>query len=177
MPGNLKSGHFDGYCVGEPWNTVATAAGFGWRVATSADVAPWHPEKVLMVRREFAESRAAEHERLIAALLEACCFCAAPENRDQVIETLSAPNCLNSSREVLRDSFAATGHVMEFSTEAHEPSREKAAWVIDNMLESGLLPKTRNNRALAAKIFRPDIFQNAIRNHPHHELANAIHRN
>src|SRR6266566_78546 len=23
MPSNLKAGHLDGYCVGEPWNTVA----------------------------------------------------------------------------------------------------------------------------------------------------------
>ncbi len=50
-----------------------------------------HPEKVLMVTREFAEKRAEEHLALVAALLEACEFCAAPENREQVVAVLALP--------------------------------------------------------------------------------------
>src|SRR6266852_236561 len=52
MPFNLRAGHLDGYCVGAPWNSVAQLGGFGWRAASSRDIAPQHPEKVLMVRRE-----------------------------------------------------------------------------------------------------------------------------
>ena len=174
MAGNLKSSHFDGYCVGEPWNTVAVASGFGWRAATSADIAPWHPEKVLMVRREFAEARADEHEGLIAALLEACRFCAAPENRERIVEVLSAPDCLNSPKVIVRDSLASLGQFSDFSPEAHEPSRKNAAWVLDNMIDSGLLSKSPENRKAAAKVFRPDIFHNAIRNHLDRELTSAV---
>ena len=64
----LKMGYLDGYCAGEPWNSLALQAGVGACVATSAQLAPFHPEKVLLVRKDFAESRPDEHERLIAAL-------------------------------------------------------------------------------------------------------------
>ncbi len=76
----LKLGYIDGYCVGEPWTSLAMEAGVGARVATSADLVPLHPEKVLMVRLDFVDQRAGEHEQLIAALLEACAFCDRPGN-------------------------------------------------------------------------------------------------
>ena len=37
---NLKAGHLDGYCVGEPWNSLAVLSGSGWSVATSEELAP-----------------------------------------------------------------------------------------------------------------------------------------
>jgi ABC-type nitrate/sulfonate/bicarbonate transport system substrate-binding protein len=60
-------------------------------VATSAELDPGHPEKVLMVRREFAGKHANEHVALVAALLEACQFCATPENHERITATLSRP--------------------------------------------------------------------------------------
>src|SRR4029079_19682265 len=68
MPANLKAGHLDVFCVGEPWNSVAVQSRAGWCVAASAELAPGHPEKVLMVRRDFAEARADEHIALLAVL-------------------------------------------------------------------------------------------------------------
>src|SRR6266850_6607819 len=55
MAANLKIGNLDGFCVGEPWNSVAVQTRAGWCVTTSAELDPGHPEKVLMVRRDFAE--------------------------------------------------------------------------------------------------------------------------
>jgi ABC-type nitrate/sulfonate/bicarbonate transport system substrate-binding protein len=51
----------------------------GWVVATGAELEPRHPEKVLMLRRDFAEQHEAEHLALIAALVEAGHFCDAPK--------------------------------------------------------------------------------------------------
>jgi ABC-type nitrate/sulfonate/bicarbonate transport system substrate-binding protein len=92
----LKLGCLDGYCAGEPWTSVAVQAGVGVCVATSASLAPLHPEKVLLVRKDFAEKRADEHERLIAALLEACRYCDQPENRNQICELLALPCYVNA---------------------------------------------------------------------------------
>src|SRR5260221_224956 len=75
MVANLKAGHLDGFCVGEPWNSVAVQARAGWCAAASAELAPGHPEKVLMTRRDFAEKHAEEHAALLASLLESCEFC------------------------------------------------------------------------------------------------------
>ncbi len=173
MPANLKGDNLDGYCAGEPWNLMAVAAGFGTIAATSEKIAPEHPEKILMTRREFAESRAEEHERLILALLEACQFCAAPENRDYIVATLAGPQYLNLSETTLRDGLAQWQVCKKtFTPDAHEPSHDKAAWVLEQMNESGLLPDRAVFRSAAvARIFRADIFQNAIRPIKSHETT------
>ena len=33
---NLRAGHLDGYCAGEPWNSLAVMSNAGWIVATGA---------------------------------------------------------------------------------------------------------------------------------------------
>ena len=39
---NLKSGNLDGFCVGEPWNSVAQPLCVGWIAATSTEPDPVH---------------------------------------------------------------------------------------------------------------------------------------
>lgn len=171
---NLKSGNLDGYCVGEPWNSVAVQAGAGWCAATSAQLAPFHPEKVLMVRRQFAEEHEREHLALIAALIEACAYCDRPENREQVVETLAYPKYVNSNVESLRSSLAGPFHfgygrsslLPDFHVfargDANEPTTEKAAWVLRNLRSAGLLKnKSPLQAEQAAEVFRADIFHQA----------------
>src|SRR5437016_5564022 len=76
----------------------------GWCAATSAELAPRHPEKVLTVRRDFAERREAEH----LALIEACEFCDRPENRGRVIETLARRQYVDAPLEALRMSMSGS---------------------------------------------------------------------
>jgi len=174
MFANLKSGNLDGYCVGEPWNTVGIQSELGWGVTSSVRLAPGHPEKVLMVRRTFAETDAAEHLRLIAAILEACEFCDQPANREHIISTLAKPKYVNAPVECLRHSLSGSfdfghGHVEvlpDFAifhrNNANEPSSDKAAWVVNQLIRSGLVkdpPKMLN--ALNGKVFRPDIYAQA----------------
>ena len=40
MPVNLKAGHLDGFCSGEPWNSAAIRAGDGWCPITSSQLVP-----------------------------------------------------------------------------------------------------------------------------------------
>jgi ABC-type nitrate/sulfonate/bicarbonate transport system substrate-binding protein len=170
MPANLKARHLDGYCVGEPWNAVAVLSGYGRRAAASADIAPHHPEKVLLVRRSFAEARAEEHERLIAALLEACRFCADPANRERVIATLVKPQYVSAPVPALRASlnggleFAPGPFGPDASEPGHpnEPSAAKAKWVLDNLVECGLLSPAVADRTSVSNIFRADIFHAAL---------------
>ena len=172
---NLKAGHLDGYCVGEPWNSLAVLTRSGWCVATSEDLAPRHPEKVLMVRRDFAERSEREHLALIAALVEACAFCAQPENRERLMETLAQPAYVSVPIQALRMSMAGTfdygnGRIEKQSSfhvfageGVNEPSAEKARWVVENLLASGLVQDPSLVPAeRAADWFRSDIFQQAI---------------
>src|ERR1017187_10154737 len=84
----FRAGHLDGYCVAEPWNSLASAEGTGWIASTTSEIEPNHPEKVLLVLQDFAEKREEEHLRLIAALIEASRFCDVPENRVELVRML-----------------------------------------------------------------------------------------
>src|SRR5688572_19881885 len=98
---NLAAGTLDGYCSGEPWNTLAVQQGAGWCPARSATLSPGHIEKVLMVRSVFAQRRSAEHAALIAALAEAAAWCDESQNRAELAEILSAPAYLNVASSVI----------------------------------------------------------------------------
>lgn len=172
---NLKSGNLDGYCVGEPWNSVAVQSGAGWCAATSAQLAPRHPEKVLMARRRFAEDRETQHRALLAAVLEACAYCDRPENREHVVSTLAQPKYINVPVETLRRGMIepfdfghgraedpADFHVFSRNG-ANEPSLGKAAWILRHLF-SGPAARGRSRAATdaALQVFRPDLFQQAV---------------
>lgn len=176
MVANLKAGNLDGFCVGEPWNSVAVQARIGWCIAVSAELEPNHPEKVLMVRRDFAEERADDHCALVAALLNACEYCQAPENREHVIRTLARDEYVGAPETALQAGFSGRfdfgqgGGVRTISDfnifhgqNANEPSGEKVAWVLQHMRDSGRCPDTSSlNFALGRRVFRPDIFEKAV---------------
>lgn len=175
MAANLKAGHLDGFCAGEPWNSVAVQAGVGWIAGTSAQLDPLHPEKVLMVRADFAARRPAEHVALVAALLEACEYCDAPRHHEQVVRWLARPEYVGAAESALRRGI--TG-IMDFGqgvehaqhdfcvfhhADANAPSSDKAAWVLDLVRASGLCPDpSAINFAFARKVFRADIFGSAL---------------
>ncbi len=168
----LKLGYLDGYCAGEPWTSVALQAGVGACLATSADLAPLHPEKVLMVQQDFAVRRAEEHERLIAALLHACLLCEQPDNRRTLCELLAQPKYVNAPRECLEPGLigpfrtekagvpSLCGLNMFHRCRANAPTRAKADWVTGKLFE--FLRWTRRPAGLS-HVFRPDIYERACR--------------
>ncbi len=174
----LKLGYLDGYCVGEPWASLAVQAGVGVCIATSAQLAPLHPEKVLMVRQSFAVGRADEHERLVAALLEACAACEQPENRLLLSETLAHPQYLNAPAECVEaglpgkeepepaaDTQKPGDQMIFYRDKANEPGDNKALWLIELL---SLLLQQRGVKAdylgrtpVLSNVFRRDIYERA----------------
>ncbi len=106
MVSNLMANNIIGYCVGEPWNVRAVNSNVGFVVATDLDIWRGHPEKVLGVRKDWAEQYPNTHLELVKALLEAAQFCEPLENRDEVILTLASPNYLNIDPVYIRPGFA-----------------------------------------------------------------------
>jgi ABC-type nitrate/sulfonate/bicarbonate transport system substrate-binding protein len=162
MVANLKAGNLDGFCVGEPWNSAAAAARAGVCVATSEDLDAGHPEKVLMVRREFAEKRSQEHLALVAALIEGGEWCAASANHKQLIATLARPEYVGVPSSTLRRGVE---EICVFPGRSNaDPSGDKAAWVLELMRASGLCPgPARLDMKLARGVFRADLFDQAVR--------------
>ncbi len=166
----LKLGYLDGFCASEPWNSVAVQAGVGVCVTTSAQMAPMHPEKVFMVRKDFADQRADEHERLVAALSEAAAYCGNRENGMTLCELLAQPRFVNAPAECLEPGllgpFTAEGMGVDelhglnvfHRGRASEPTQAKAAWLSKQLFR---FLRWRTRPAALAGVFRPDIYARA----------------
>jgi ABC-type nitrate/sulfonate/bicarbonate transport system substrate-binding protein len=174
MVAHLRAGHLDGFCAGEPWNSLAVMSRAGWVVARSAELAPSHPEKVLMVRSSFAERSEEQHVALIAALIESARYCDEPANRENIAGVLERYENVGADIEVLLRSMRSVfdygnGRIEPcpgfniFSREnANEPDARKAAWVSQSLISSGLAAAAQLPRSIGAKCFRADIFERAL---------------
>lgn len=172
---NLAAGTIDGYCVGEPWNTLAVAEGAGWCPVWSSAQQPGHVEKVLMVREKFARERSEEHLALVAALSEACAWCDQEGNRDSLAGILAGPACLNLPLAVVLATLKGRfdcGHGRVVSAPdfhvfhrggANAPAAPRAAELQEELVASGLLPASAAPADLPARLFREDLFLRAAR--------------
>jgi ABC-type nitrate/sulfonate/bicarbonate transport system substrate-binding protein len=181
---NLQAGTIDGYCAGEPWNSIAVRAGAGWCPAWSAAHSPGHVEKVLMVTDRFARERAAEHAALIAALAEAAEWCDAPHHREEWAALLGEAAFLNLPARVI--SPALLGHfdcghgrvedVPDFLVfhrgEANAPTAEKALALQHELVAAGMLHPPLDPE-LPRRLFREDLYRDAVNPHHTHEPAST----
>ncbi len=169
----LLDGYLDGYCVAEPWNSIVVEAGAGWIVATSHEINPGQPEKVLLVLEDFAERFADEHLAIVAALIEASIYCELPANRAELARILSHSRYLDVPAPLLAKSLIgpiAMGRgeedVEDFITYhragANVPDRAKGRAVFQ---EVRLQPAAQQSRALrpdvVGRIFREDLYHQA----------------
>jgi len=170
MPRNLKAGHIDGYCVGEPWNSEAVISGYGWCPATSADLSRGHPEKVLLVSGDCIRERREDTVSLVAALLEACKLCQEPAFREEMISILSKPRYTGASPEVLRNSMGDSFNSGNGSSDdrsfhlfhgdsVNRPTVEKASWVLAGLRAIGTIPEITCGSL--SRLYREDIFHAA----------------
>lgn len=162
MAANLAAGLIDGYCVGEPWNSVAVERGIGWIAATSEELAPGHPEKVLLTTEMFIERHYEETRAIMAALREACVFCDAKENRPEVARLLAESGYFSSGEELLLRSLVGpldlgTGRKADAGSfhlfhrrETNEPTSERGRWILDEFIAHGLLLPSQRAEGAAA---------------------------
>ncbi|MFA6961899.1 MAG: CmpA/NrtA family ABC transporter substrate-binding protein [Opitutaceae bacterium] len=173
---NLSAGTIDGYCVGDPWCSLAVREKIGWCAAISRELAPNHAEKVLMVRRDFAETHSDEHLALVAAVAEAAELCDDPAFRPELVGLLARREYLNVPARVIHASLVGPfdlGHERSVSAEhfihfhgdgANDPTSLKSDWIIDRFTRHGLIPRGLAVPAdLGRRTFRSDLFKRAIR--------------
>jgi len=172
---NLAAGTIDGYCAGEPWNTLAVHEGAGWRPAWSAAQSPGHLEKVLMVTPRFAEKKLAAHNALVAALTAACAWCDEPQHREPLAQLLAGAPYLNLPARIISPALLGRfecGHgrvenVSDFHVfhrgEANVPTADKATALQHALGAAGLLtPAAAADSALPARLFREDLHRAAL---------------
>lgn len=174
MPAALASGHIDGFCVGEPWGTVAASEGSGVILTTNAHIWRNSPEKVLGVRQDWADRNPECLTPLVRAIYNAAVWCDEPENKNKLASILSASKYVGQPIEAIEPCLAgqlrsADGRLrriegfLNFSANtATFPWVSQALWFYSQMVRWG--QATHSEAAvLAAKCtYRPDIYRQAL---------------
>jgi len=176
MVADLKAGSIDGYCVGEPWNYRAAVEDVGFTIASDLEVWLGHPGKVLGVREDWAENYPNTHIALTKALLEACQYCANPENTQEIRQILAGREYVSTDLEYiqLEDPNSLTcdldhplrdyAHHQFYSDSAiNRPSRTEQIWIMSQLARWGDTPFPRNWVEVVERVCRVRVFSTAAR--------------
>lgn len=175
---SLKSGRIDGFCVGEPWNSVAVTDGSGVIIATKSELWQQSPEKVLALRADFAAAQPASVEALIRAVSDACAWLDDPGNRRQAAEILSRAHYVGQPQQILLRALldqvvrgagftgTATKDVIVFNKNgANFPWVSHAVWILTQMIRWGQVRAPFDIAKVARSVYRPDLFRAATLGH------------
>ena len=172
MPDALASGQIDGFCVGEPWNSVAVEAGSGFIATTKSAIWKSSPEKVLGVRADWAERNEEVLEGLIRALYRAAMWCGDPDNHNALAHILARGDYIGQSASLI--FHALDGSVVPdtesdrfrffepFARAATFPWQSHALWFYSQMVRWGQIGHSAQNAEAARRCYRPDLYRRAL---------------
>jgi len=175
MATNLAAGHMDGFCAGEPWNHRAVMDGVGVTIATSQQIWPDHPEKVLAATSDFVRRHPNTMRALVAAVLEASRWIdASAANRMAMAEIISAVQYVNTGKDVIWQRIL--GHYedgmgrswedarsMRFHQEgaANFPYLSDGMWFMTQQKRWGLLKASPDYLGVALKVHQTALYKEA----------------
>lgn len=160
----LSAGNISGYCVGEPWGSLAVRMGLGRIAVTSGDIFAGRLEKVFAVTRDWADHHSETHAAVLEALLGAARWC--DENRCELAELLAQPQYVNAPVDALMAPLLGEcglpkDLVVFHAGAANFPWRSQAMWFVERMKRHGQLSADADSRACADAVFRPDLYRTA----------------
>ncbi len=172
MVDRLRSGEIDGFCVGEPWNTVAIQEGIGFVIATDLDIWAGNPEKVLGFTETWVQQHPNTHSAIVRAILEVCEYCDEPRHRQEILVMLTQH--LNISPQSIRPGligpFDRGGNTLseilpryhQFHVEnANCPRRVEGLWILTQLARWGITPFPKNHIEILSRVRRVDHFLTA----------------
>ena len=175
MADALREGRIDGFCAGEPWNSLAVEAGLGAIVATKSALWRQGPDKVLGLRADFLERRPKALAPLIRALHAAARWAGAAQNHSALAELLARPEYLDAPADILARALSgrivrtpgeAAAQIPDFlefyAHAANYPWRSHALWFAAQMARWGQVAYSPERFAKAASVYRPDLFRAAL---------------
>lgn len=173
MVANMKVGNMDGFCVGEPWGGVAVAQGIGFTHLTTQQIWRNHPEKALVLNKDFS-ARKDELKAVMRAILDASAWLDSIANRRQAAKVISASRYVNAPAEVIQgrlegkyDMGGAIGNrqflgdQMMFSRAAQTnlPRHAHAIWFLAQYVRFGLIKSAPDYQAVAQKLILDDLYR------------------
>ncbi|MDP9770322.1 ABC transporter substrate-binding protein [Kosakonia cowanii] len=172
---NMKIGNMSGFCVGEPWNQRAILDGIGFTAATSQQIWPDHPEKVLGTTSAWVSANGNAARALTAAVLDASRWIdASDENRRETAKTIAARAYINTAVETIEgrmlghyeDGLGKTwqdAHAMRFFNDGavSYPWLSDGIWFLTQQKRWGLLKSDPDYLAVARQINRSELYKQA----------------
>lgn len=173
MVDSLKKGEIDGYCVGEPWNSLAVEQGAGHMLVTGYEIWGSTPEKVFGVNSIWAETNPKIHLAMIRALEKACTWVDELENRTELLNILSHPDYLNCTMEQLVYGFGSIKPKGQFDWpmdayqrfsghETNKPLPSYALWIMAQMHRWQQLTQVTSLNNVAEQVYRQDLYYQAL---------------
>ncbi len=174
MVANMKVGNMDGYCVGEPWNGVAVKQGVGFTEISSQDIWKHHPEKALVVNKQFSESRREDLKNVMKAVMEACKWLDSRANRKKAAEIIGKAPYVNAPADVIEARLMGdynlgcdqgteiyTDNYMLFhrNGETNFPRKSHAIWFMSQYVRFDYLKEAPDYKAIADKIILQDLYK------------------
>jgi ABC-type nitrate/sulfonate/bicarbonate transport system substrate-binding protein len=168
---DLKGGTIDGFCVGDPWNLRAEIEGIGFTIARDIDIWDGHPGKVLGCRSDWAKAYPNTYIALTKALLEACQYCADPNNSQEIRSILARKEYLGTSLEFIhlggpKDTVPgaeSVAHHVFSGPGVNRPSRTEHLWHMVEMARWGDVPFPRNWVEILEYVCSIGVFSTASR--------------
>ncbi len=174
LPDALGAGGIDGYCVGEPWNTVGVKRE-GAHIAT-VKAAIWRssPDKVIGMRANWAAANSDVVAGLIRAVHHAARWCGVAANHAEIAAILSAPHYLGLPAELILPALdgrfdigggvaaEVPDHFVPYDRAANFPWTSHALWFYSQMVRWGEVEHSTQHATAAAMTFRPDIYRSAL---------------
>lgn len=167
MVAALRSGEIDGYCVGEPWGSLAAVENVGMPIVSS--YALWNNlmEKVLAVRNDWVEREPDLHLAMIRAILSATYWLDNPQHRLEAAPWVGA--AIGVAPEVV--AMALTGAVPGLAQQedflvfaryaANFPWHSHALWLVRQMQAAGQWPRDADAETLIPQVYRCDVYRQA----------------
>ena len=154
MPATLEAGTIEGYCVGEPWNQAAVFKKIGVPVVTDDQIQRLNPEKVLGLRKDFADKYPNTTKALLRAIIRAQIWLDADngKNRPEAVKILARPNYVGADENVIANSMTGTftfapgdtrpapDFNIFFRNNAGYPFYSDAIWYLTQMRRWGQIP-------------------------------------
>jgi len=155
----LAGGVIEGFCAGEPWNAAAAATGAGRVVARAGDIRPDAPDKVFGVTETWAAANGEALNGLLRALVRASAWMEAPENPAERAALLARPHLVGVPAELIA---ASLDDIRFHGGGVNRPSPGHALWLLEQMARWDQLDPTTDLAAVAARVYRPDLYDTAL---------------
>jgi nitrate/nitrite transport system substrate-binding protein len=173
MVANMKVDNMEGYCVGEPWNGVAVAQNVGFTHIASQDIWKHHPEKALVVNKDFAATKKEDLKKVMKAIIEAQKWLDNMGNRKKAAAWLSKPYYVNAPVAVLEARLAGSNDLgcdlgvqkyrddyMTFYNNGlvDTPRKAHAIWFLAQFVRFGYLKSAPDYKGIAEKLVLDDLW-------------------